>query len=85
VAGGVTISADSAPQINATVSNAAETTASSLYGAQGGAAGAIISSNRLSSGAHAYIDYSPTYVTVGLADFEAGGTVSVTSSDVAGI
>ena len=57
-AGDVIVAADSAQQINATVSNAAETTSSALYGAKGGAASGILASNFVSSSAKAYIQYA---------------------------
>ena len=85
-AGDLTVHATSAPQINATVSNAAETTASSLYGALGASAGFVLASNKVNSEALASIDYSDTYAHVpGEDDVSTGGTISVQASDDAGI
>jgi hypothetical protein len=56
VAGDLSLSASSDAQINATVSNTAESMASSLYGANGMSSSGILASNRLSGSARAYID-----------------------------
>ena len=53
--GDLTIDASSAPQINATVSNAAESTASALFGTFGGAVGGVLASNKISSSVEASI------------------------------
>jgi len=82
-AGDVSVLADSAPQINATVSNAAETTASGLYGAIGGAASGILTGNMVSSAARAWISYS--LLPDNTLDVSAGGSVTVAAEDNAGI
>jgi hypothetical protein len=76
VGGDLSVLATSAPQINATVSNAAESTASSLFGARGGAVGGILASNRLSGGALAVVDQGSV---------DAGGTLSVQAENLAGV
>ena len=83
-AGEVTVSANGEAQINATVSNAASSTASALYGATGASIGGIIASNRVSSTAKAYIDYSIDFVHPAV-DVHAGGAVSVEAADNAGV
>ncbi|MFN9610712.1 MAG: DUF4347 domain-containing protein, partial [bacterium] len=82
-AGDLVVAASSAPQVNATVSNAAETTASSLYGAVGGSASGILASNLSNSAARARLNRS----AVGGAnpDVTAGGSVTVTAQDAAGL
>jgi Lipase len=85
-AGDLTLHASSAPQINATVSNAAESTASSLFGTLGGSAGGVLASNKISSTAGAWIDYSDTYThSPGADDVTAGGAISILASDNAGV
>ncbi|MCH5373492.1 MAG: hypothetical protein JJ992_05915, partial [Planctomycetes bacterium] len=85
-AGNLSIEANSAPQINATVSTAAESTASSVYGAIGGTGGAVLASNKIISTATASIDYSSTFShSVSGDDVSAGGTISVSGLDNAGI
>ncbi|MFO8091285.1 MAG: LEPR-XLL domain-containing protein, partial [Desulfatiglandaceae bacterium] len=82
-AGDVSVLADSAPQTNATVSNSAETTSSGLYGAMGGAASGILASNMVSSAAAASIRY--TQSPDDTPDISAGGSITVTAEDYAGI
>ncbi len=78
--GNLSLNAAMETKLNATVSNTAETTASSLYGASGMSAGGVLASNMMSSKASAYIDYTadPGIVNV-------GGTLSVMATDSAGI
>jgi hypothetical protein len=83
--GNLTLLATSTPQINATVSNAAESTASSLFGARSGAVGGILASNRLSSDAVASIDDNlPADAGTGV-DIEAGGTLTVQAENLGGV
>ena len=70
-AGDVTVSAVNAAQLNATVSNAASSVASAMFGAKGKSIGGILASNKVSSGAYATIDDSTV---------TADGDVSVDAS-----
>ncbi|MGC9326118.1 MAG: hypothetical protein ACP5I1_00650, partial [Candidatus Hinthialibacter sp.] len=54
-AGDLTVTAVNESNINATISNAAESTASALYGATGMNVGAVVAMNQISSGAEAFI------------------------------
>ena len=59
--GDLTLTAVNEAQLNATVSNAAESNASALFkGASGKGIGGVLASNKVSSAAEAYIDYSDT-------------------------
>src|SRR5690606_7587074 len=81
VAGGdVTITASSAPLINATVSNTAASQNLGLFGVSSAAAGAVLASNRVSSGARAAIEFSTPGGAV-----VAGGDVVVEAVNDAGI
>ncbi|MDZ7841198.1 MAG: DUF4347 domain-containing protein [Gammaproteobacteria bacterium] len=81
--GDVDVSADNAAQLNATVSNAAESAASALFGATGQAFGGILASNKVSTSSRAYVDYEAGH---GVAtEVDAGGGVSITAEDNAGI
>ena len=55
-AGAVSVTADNAARLNATVSNAASSEASALWKATGSAMGGAIALNRMASGARAYIE-----------------------------
>src|SRR6185503_9214057 len=55
-AGDISLSAKSDAQLNATVTNAASSAASGLYGASGSATSGVLASNMVSSTAKAYID-----------------------------
>ena len=72
----VAVSADSAPLVNSTVSNSANSVNVGLYGVSSTAAAAILAGNKILSGAHAAIVDSTV---------DAGGDVSVVASDDAGI
>ena len=68
VAGDVMLEADSAAVLNVTVSNAAKTTASAIYGAVGISTGGVLASNVVSAKAESFIDYTaslPGQVLVG--------------------
>ena len=84
-AGDLGLLATSAPQVNATVSNAAQTTASALFGASGISASAILSSNKINSSVEAYIDYSQGYANRVGDDVRAAGSITVVATDAAGI
>ena len=75
-AGALTVEAVDAAKINATVSNAAESVASALYGAVGKVGGFILASNKVSSSAQATLEDSTVDVT---------GALRVAASDDAGI
>ena len=81
-AGSVTLTALSQAQLNATVSNAASTISSSLYGARGGSASAILAASRVSSKAKAFIDNS---TAASGSTVTAAGGVSLDAEDNSGI
>ena len=74
--GGVSVEAYGNEQINATISNAADSAASALYGANGKAVGGIIAMNKVRSSVQAYIEDTPV---------TAGGDLDVKGQDAAGI
>ncbi|MBF0461945.1 MAG: hypothetical protein HQL87_11155, partial [Magnetococcales bacterium] len=78
-AGNIAVTAESVPVLNATVSNAAESTASSLFGASSMGVAALLVSNRVRSTARAYIEEDETV------DILAGGDLVVTATDQAGV
>src|SRR5690606_36144312 len=77
VDGDVSVAAFNNAQLNATTSNAAESNASALKGANGKAFGGVLSSNKVSGEARAWVDDGST-ITV-------GGGVSVNAEDNTGI
>ena len=74
--GALSVTAESSAQLNATISNAADSTASALYNAKGKAAGAILASNKVNSVARAYLQDVVATVT---------GALAVEASDTAAI
>ena len=84
--GNVRVEADSSPQINATVSNAAESTADALFGA-GGIAGiaisGVVAANRIDTQAHAYIETDKAIAIQNTVD--AGGNLTVSANDSVGV
>ncbi|ETR68153.1 MAG: hypothetical protein OMM_04734 [Candidatus Magnetoglobus multicellularis str. Araruama] len=79
ISGDVSVTADNSAQLNATISNAADSQASALYGAGGTAASAMLASNMVSTDAKSYIDYQTTgTVTV-------TGAIDISAKDQAGI
>ena len=79
ISGDVSVTADNSAFLNATISNAADSQASALYGAGGTAASAMLASNMVSTDAKAYIDYETTgTVTV-------TGAIDISAKDQAGI
>ena len=80
LAGDLTIDADNSAKLNATISNAAVSAASALFGAGGSAASGLLASNMVISSAEAYLDYTSTTGTP-----TVGGAVSITAKDAAGI
>jgi Ca2+-binding RTX toxin-like protein len=79
-AGSVSVTAADKAQLNATVSNAANSAASALFNAGGKSIGGILASNKVSSQALAYIDFTGARGTV-----MADGGVTVKARDDAGI
>ncbi|MGB7964549.1 MAG: hypothetical protein WCF12_16525, partial [Propionicimonas sp.] len=61
--GGASVLADNAAQLNATLSNAAVSQASALFGATGAAVGFMLASNKVSARAEAYIRHTDGFVT----------------------
>ncbi|MRH79175.1 hypothetical protein GH984_10755, partial [Spiribacter sp. C176] len=78
VGGNLTISADNIAQLNATLSNAAKSQASALYGAGGSAAGFVLTSNLVAAGADARLTSPAENGT-------ATGDVTVSATDNASI
>ena len=64
-AGGLVVVADNAAQLNATISNAASSVASALYGASGKAVGALLASNKVSTESLAFVEHNAGNVTTG--------------------
>ncbi len=79
-AGDLTVSADAGTQINATVSNAAVTMTSPLFGAAGVSASGILATNLIKSDATAKIESTGANGSVG-----AGGSVLVQAHDDRGV
>ncbi|ETR68439.1 MAG: hypothetical protein OMM_10525, partial [Candidatus Magnetoglobus multicellularis str. Araruama] len=79
ISGDVSITADNSALLNATISNAADSQASALYGAGGTAASAMLASNMVSSEAKAYIDFDSTGTVT------ASGVITIISEDAATI
>src|SRR5262249_16845476 len=74
------ITAVSAAQINATLSNAASSTASALYGAKSLGFGGLLASNKVNGAAYAYIDESGLTPSA-TPEVKAGGSIAVTADD----
>ncbi|MCH7908486.1 MAG: LEPR-XLL domain-containing protein, partial [Candidatus Hydrogenedentes bacterium] len=78
--GDVTVVAEAAAQINATVSNVSKSTGEALFGAKGIGIGGIVASNKVSSAARAFIE------DIDIAKMlTAGGALTVQATDSAGI
>ncbi|MGD8421483.1 MAG: hypothetical protein PVJ78_13640, partial [Gammaproteobacteria bacterium] len=75
--GNVSLDAYNDAQLNATVSNAAESAASALFGAGGQAFGAVLASNKVSGEAKAWVD--------GTSSVDAGAGICVNAEDNTGI
>jgi hypothetical protein len=80
IAGDLTINADNSAIVNATVSNAADSQASALYGAGGSASSGLLSSNMVSSNAKAYIQFTSEQGIVQIA-----GKTDISALDNSGI
>ncbi|MEA2197211.1 MAG: mucin9, partial [Solirubrobacteraceae bacterium] len=83
--GAASITADGAEQINSTVSNTAETTNAGIYGAKTTAADVIVSSNRVSSTAKAFIDRTGATVPTVDPTVIVTGALSIAATDGTGI
>ncbi len=84
-AGAVTVIANSAAQLNATVSNEATSVAVALKGASSKAIGGILASNLVNSKANAYVSYDNSYTHSATPDVQAAGALTVQAQDDAGI
>ena len=81
-AGNLTVSADNAASLNATVSNNADSFSSALYDAEGKAIGGAVLMNKVNSAAEAYIDNASAPPLPGTdLDTRAGGTLTVFAAD----
>ena len=77
----VSVNAETAQQLNATVSNVSKSTAEALFNANGVSVGGIVASNRVSSAARAFITEDVTDPK----QMTAGGQVTVGAEDNSGI
>jgi hypothetical protein len=82
IEGDLQLEALSQALIDATVSNAADSTASAFYGATGKSVGVVIASNKVSSVAEAFVEKTGGGAQ---GQVDVGGTVSITAADEAGI
>ena len=80
--GNLSVTAESLASINATLSNAAESDASALFGASGMAAAGLIASNKVSSQARAIISNASSHKTLIV---NGADGVAITATDAAGI
>jgi len=81
-AGDVSVTADNEAKLNATVSNAARSTASALWKATGSSMGGAIALNRMAGGAKAYILDRLSTDTI-VSSVTADGAVTVSADDMA--
>ncbi|MCP3937754.1 MAG: hypothetical protein GY708_20575, partial [Actinomycetia bacterium] len=81
-AGNLAVTADNDIGLNATVSNAATSEASALFGATGMSASAVLASNKVSTDAKAYVEDTDG---TGTTDVDTGGSVTIAATDQAGI
>ncbi len=84
-AGDLDVEATSSEQINATNSNAANTTASALFDATGNSYAFSLASNKVDGSATAYIDETDLTGTATQVDIVIGGSVNVLANNDAGI
>ena len=76
----VTVEADAAAKLNATVSNVSASTGEALFGAAGVGIGGVVASNRVGGGAHAYVKEIDAAQAL-----DAGGDLTVRATDSTGI
>ncbi|MCP3937882.1 MAG: hypothetical protein GY708_21245, partial [Actinomycetia bacterium] len=81
-AGDLTVTADNEVGLNATVSNAASSAASALFGATGMAASGILASNKVNTDAQAYVRHT---AFSGATSVDAAGSVTIAAKDEAGV
>ncbi|HBJ37734.1 MAG TPA: hypothetical protein DDZ51_23855, partial [Planctomycetaceae bacterium] len=84
IVGDFTINAESMIGINSTVSNAAESTASTIYGSKGAAAAGVVATNYIHSSTFAQLEFSSDYELVGqpgLGQIDVGGDLEVSAKD----
>ena len=77
--GDLTITADAAAQLNATVSNETTSAASALVGASGLSVGVVLATNKVNSAAHAYIHNTGLTPPMGVADIDVEGDLKIFS------
>ena len=83
--GDMAVTANGAEQINSTVSNSAQTTNAGIFGAKTTAADVIVSSNRVSSTAKAFIDRTGTTVPTADPTVTVTGALTILAHDDSGI
>ncbi|MGB7817523.1 MAG: hypothetical protein WBL35_02135, partial [Ornithinibacter sp.] len=83
--GGLRVVADNSAQLNATVSNAATSAASALFGASGSAGGGLLASNKVASSATALVGFTNRDTSRATREISAGGAIVVSATDNAGI
>ena len=83
--GGLSVIADNAAQLNATVSNAATSAASALFGASGSAGGGLLASNKVASSATALLGFTTRDPSRTTREVSAAGSVVVSATDSSGI
>ena len=83
--GDMAVTATAAEQINSTVSNSAQTTNAGIFGANTTAADVIVSSNRVSSTAKAFIDRTGTTVPTTDPTVTVTGALTILAHDDSGI
>ena len=81
--GDLSVIAQSVEQINATISNAATSTASAFFGATSGSFGGVLASNKVNGKANAYIDESD--LSNGAYAFSITGNLTVKATDASGV
>ena len=85
ISGDVLVTADNGAQVNATITNAADSAASALFDATGKAGGGLLASNKVASSAEAIIgatDHDDDRTT---REVDATGAVGVSATDSSGI
>ncbi|KPA18285.1 hypothetical protein MHK_001497 [Candidatus Magnetomorum sp. HK-1] len=78
--GSISATASNTAKLNATISNAPDSSASALHGASGTGASGLLASNMVSSGVNAYINNIDTQQNI-----VAGGDIKISAIDEAGI
>ncbi|MEQ9409446.1 MAG: calcium-binding protein, partial [Fuerstiella sp.] len=83
VDGNVSVTADNNAALNATISNAADSAASALFGASGAAASILVTSNMVSTDADASVDFTEPGTPTATPDgtITVGGTLLIKAKD----